>query len=80
MYKAAQQIFVTATRTQPMTMSVVLPVFSERKSSVQIIQWLRAKCREYLHEIIIVLAPQSDQETKNICQDMAARYGVKIVV
>ncbi|MCH8748728.1 glycosyltransferase [Patescibacteria group bacterium] len=61
-------------------MSVVLPVFSERKSIVQIIEWLRANCREYLHEIIIVLAPQSDQETKNICQDMVARYGVKIVI
>jgi len=49
-----------------MKLSVVMPVYSETDSVVEIVNWLKenVKC---LHEIIIVLSPKSTKESFEVC-------------
>jgi dolichol-phosphate mannosyltransferase len=53
--------------------SVVLPVFSETDTVVDIVNWLRRRLARQLQEIIIVLSPSSSPRSKVICNTLAAR-------
>jgi dolichol-phosphate mannosyltransferase len=62
-----------------MRLSVILPVYSERESVVSIVDWL-AKNLDQLHEVIIVLSPKSDNDSKAVCEGLAKRDYVKLVI
>lgn len=51
--------------------SVVMPVFSETESVLTIVQWLREHLGQRLLEVIIIIAPRSSQESRDICARLA---------
>jgi dolichol-phosphate mannosyltransferase len=59
---------------------VVLPVYSETDSVVEIVGWLQSHIAEELAEIIIIMAPQSHERTKQICAELARREHVRLVI
>ncbi|MFC2153936.1 glycosyltransferase family 2 protein [Candidatus Altiarchaeota archaeon] len=61
-------------------LSVVLPVYSEKESVIEIVDWLRNNVKEYLHEVIIILAPKSDDECRKSCKDLEQKGHVRVSV
>src|SRR5262249_12819812 len=51
--------------------SVVLPVYSETDTVIQIADWLRVQLGPQLEQILIVLSPQSQPTSKHICEALA---------
>ncbi|HJP39518.1 MAG TPA: glycosyltransferase [Gammaproteobacteria bacterium] len=52
-------------------LSVLVTVYSETFSVVETINRVRAKNRQYIHEIILVVAPKSSDECMEICEKLA---------
>jgi len=63
-----------------MKLSVVLPVFSEQQSVIDIVDWLNSNVKKQLYEIIIVISPRSNKKSKKICKDLAKQKKVKLHV
>jgi glycosyltransferase involved in cell wall biosynthesis len=55
--------------------SVLLPVYSETQSVKDIVRWLQSSIAGYLKEIIIILSPNSSEDSKKICGELAGEYG-----
>jgi len=57
-----------------MRLSVVLPVFAEEDSVVQLVGDLHELVGEDLFEVILILASSSPSPTRHVCRDLALRY------
>jgi len=53
-------------------LSVLVTVYSETFSIVETINRIRAKNRQYIHEIILVVSPKSSNECMEICKKLEA--------
>jgi dolichol-phosphate mannosyltransferase len=63
---------------EKINLSVVMPVFSEQESIIEIIKWLEINCRDWLFEIIVVVSPMSIKETKNICKRLVEEERIRL--
>ncbi|HKI34971.1 MAG TPA: glycosyltransferase 87 family protein [Gemmataceae bacterium] len=52
--------------------SVVMPVYSETDTVLEIATWLTRELGPRLEEIIIVQSPRSSERSRTVCQDLAA--------
>src|SRR4051794_39513229 len=52
--------------------SVVLPVYSETESVIQVIDGLNDLLAGQLEEIVIVLSPRSKEASRTVCHDLAS--------
>ncbi len=59
-----------------MKLTVIMPVYSETESVRRIIDDITERLIDYLHEIILIVSPRSSDESKRICSELAASYGL----
>jgi dolichol-phosphate mannosyltransferase len=61
--------------------SVVMPVFSETDTVRETVAWLAKNLDTRLLEVIIIIAPKSSQESRRVCDELAAQDSrVKVFV
>jgi glycosyltransferase involved in cell wall biosynthesis len=59
------------------SLSVVVTVYTETVSVIETVErLLRSDGQASIQEIILIIAPRASAETKQICEDLARRYGV----
>lgn len=56
-----------------MTLSVIMPVYSETESVRRIVDDINARLRPHLLEIILIVSPRSSPESLAVCRDLAER-------
>jgi len=56
-------------------LSVLITVYSETFSIVETINRIRAKDRQYVHELILVVSPKSSDECMEICENLESDNG-----
>jgi glycosyltransferase involved in cell wall biosynthesis len=50
---------------------VLLPVFSETETVRSVVEWLRGHLGDRLEEILIVISPSSQEESREVCRELA---------
>ena len=58
----------------PVRLSVILPVLAEKESLAQLVGCLHELADEVLHEILVIVAPGSPADTREICARTAQRF------
>lgn len=55
-------------------LTVNLPIFAEREVLIELVEGLTSLVGTSLHEIILLIADRAPDETREICQDLVARF------